>query len=102
MPGFDRSGPAGNGPMTGGARGLCGSADRQQMTADSESGFYRRGLGCRRGFGGRRGGGFGRGTGMDAGPVSAGQPDGGREALEAQVRELQQSLEKLQRRIDEP
>ena len=88
--------------MTGGARGRCGSADRQQMTADGESGFFSRGLGCRRGFGGRRGGGFGRGTGMAAGPVSAGQPDSRREALEAQVRELQQSLEKLQRSIDEP
>ena len=40
MPGFDRSGPMGNGPMTGGARGLCGSAAaRERASADGESGF---------------------------------------------------------------
>ncbi len=27
MPGFDQTGPQGNGPMTGGARGLCRQAE---------------------------------------------------------------------------
>ncbi len=102
MPGFDRSGPVGNGPMTGGARGLCGSAAAgKRDSADGESGFFRRGLGCRRGFGGRRGGGFGRGTGVSSEPVFAGQQDSQRSALEIQLREMQQSLEKVQRRLDE-
>ena len=48
MPGFDGTGPMGQGPMTGGGFGPCG-----------------RGLGIRRGRGFRmvRGGGFGRGRG---------------------------------------
>ena len=49
MPGFDRTGPGGMGPMTGGGRGRCGrSAD------DAAAGFGQgRGRGGRgRGFGG--------------------------------------------------
>lgn len=56
MPGFDGTGPRGEGPMTGGARGFCGP--------DSERGFsYGRGYG--RGFG--RGRGMGRGCGRGRG-----------------------------------
>ena len=44
MPGFDRTGPFGEGPMTGRGLGPCG-----------------RGLGVRRGFGRGMGRGFGRG-----------------------------------------
>ncbi len=43
MPGFDQSGPAGRGPMTGGGRGFCG--------APARGGYYHN----------RFGGGFGRG-----------------------------------------
>lgn len=46
MPGFDGTGPAGQGPMTGGARGYCGSA---AIDAGGRSiagrGFYGRGGG---------------------------------------------------------
>ena len=102
MPGFDRSGPMGNGPMTGGSRGLCGSAVRRQMTADGDRGLFRSGLGCRRGFGGGRGWRSGPGADMPAEQVSAGQQqDSRREVLEAQVRELQRSLEKLQKGLDD-
>lgn len=56
MPGGDRTGPAGQGPMTGRGAGPCGS------------GQGRGALGGRgRGFGGGRGGGFGRGRGYGAG-----------------------------------
>ncbi len=87
--------------MTGGARGLCGSGARRQTQTDSDGNFFRGGLGGRRGFGGRRGGGFGRGLGVAADPDSAGPQSTSRESLEYQVSELQKSLEKLQRRLDE-
>lgn len=50
MPGFDRTGPLGAGPMTGGARGACNP---------QHAGYPRQFPG--RGFSGR---GFGRGYGM--------------------------------------
>jgi hypothetical protein len=46
MPGFDGTGPAGTGPMTGWGRGFCG--------AYGTRGFYR-GFGFRYGWGGRGG-----------------------------------------------
>ena len=53
MPGFDRTGPNGQGPMTGGGFGRCGNRRNLDET------FQGRGLG--RGFRGGRGAGFGRG-----------------------------------------
>lgn len=44
MPGFDRTGPMGAGPMTGGARGLCNPRSATQV-----------GPGAGRGYGGGRG-----------------------------------------------
>ncbi len=53
MPGFDRTGPEGEGPMTGRKQGRCtGNAERQQPEG--------RGLGLGRGRG-RRGSGRGEG-----------------------------------------
>lgn len=56
MPGFDRTGPMGAGPMTGGRRGPCGGAyGRPAATGDDYGyGFGRGrglGLGFRRGYG---------------------------------------------------
>ena len=48
MPGYDRTGPMGAGPMTGGARGRCNPATVGPIPADT--GGYGRGLGLRRGF----------------------------------------------------
>ena len=62
MPGFNGSGPAGAGPMTGGGRGLCNpvNANRGAWSAAGFGrglgfgrGFMRGGSGMRRGFGGR-------------------------------------------------
>ena len=50
MPGFDRSGPMGAGPMTGGRRGLCGGAYGHPSAFGAGVG---RGQGLRRGY--RRG-----------------------------------------------
>jgi len=75
MPGFDGTGPAGAGPMTGGARGWCspygvryGGAYRYPRAAYPAYGPYRRPFGFARprvglGWGVRGGWGRGRGRG---------------------------------------
>lgn len=61
MPGFDRTGPLGQGPMTGRGLGLCSGYART-------TGFRGPGLAWRRGWYGRgRGFGFGRGFGRGFG-----------------------------------
>ena len=50
MPGFDRTGPMGAGPMTGGARGRCNPATAATLTAYGGGYGYGRGLRLRRGF----------------------------------------------------
>ncbi len=57
MPGFDGTGPWGEGPMTGGARGFCNPGYAGYGRA------YGRGYGAGRGFRGGYGPGFGRGRG---------------------------------------
>lgn len=59
MPGFDGTGPAGMGPMTGGARGFCNPSWASYGPTSARWGGYGRGFG--RGFGRARG--FGRGAG---------------------------------------
>ncbi len=73
MPGFDGTGPQGNGPMTGGARGYCNPGYRQSNFA------YGRGYGMGRGFRGGSGGGsgWGRGYGRGVGRRGAFPPAGG-------------------------
>ncbi len=39
MPGFDRSGPTGMGPMTGGSRGLCNSREGNPILRNFGSAF---------------------------------------------------------------
>jgi len=63
MPGFDRTGPMGAGPMTGGARGRCNPATAGTIPAYVGGFGYGRGLGLRRGFRGGYGPGQGRGRG---------------------------------------
>ncbi|MDY6823405.1 MAG: DUF5320 domain-containing protein [Thermodesulfobacteriota bacterium] len=96
MPGFDRTGPMGEAPMTGGRRGLCAPSNTGVMPG------YGRGLGLGRGFRGGRG--PGRGFGRAAGfypPVygAAGQDESS--LLRSQAESLQQSLDAINRRLDE-
>jgi len=67
MPGFDRTGPFGAGPMTGGARGYCNSAATGYQSPFFGAAGFGRGMGLGRGFRGGMGrgmrGGFGRGYG---------------------------------------
>ncbi|EQB22691.1 hypothetical protein UNSWDHB_3005 [Dehalobacter sp. UNSWDHB] len=55
MPGFDRTGPAGKGSMTGGRRGKCMSASTQTNTPEQNGSagrvFLRRGPSLGGGFG---------------------------------------------------
>ena len=58
MPGFDATGPMGKGPMTGGARGNCGTADSRFQRPVPDSGYMGRGMAYGRGV--RGGFGYGR------------------------------------------
>ncbi len=62
MPGGNRRGPFGAGPLTGRGMGFCGGYDRPGW-ANPMGGR----LGLRRGGGGGRGGGFGQGRGYGRG-----------------------------------
>ena len=62
MPGFDGTGPASMGPMTGGRRGFCNPSWASYGPAQAKGAGYGRGLG--RGYGRGRGTGLGRGRGF--------------------------------------
>ncbi len=62
MPGGDRTGPRGLGPMTGRALGYCAGFESPGYTRGPGMG-YGRGWGRGRGFGYGRGGGYGWGLG---------------------------------------
>lgn len=101
MPGLDRSGPMGQGAMTGGGRGLCGT--RGTLSSEGSSPDIGRGLFCRRGFRGRGGRGFGRGAGFNQlveGQAAMQQPADEVETLRNQAQQLQQSLSRIEQRLD--
>ena len=110
MPGCDRTGPMGAGPMTGGARGRCNPATAATLNAYGGGYGYGRGLGRRRGFRGGygpdagRGRGYGRGYGWyppAAVPAySAGTSDE-MNMLKADADYMQKSLDAINKRIDE-
>ena len=110
MPGFDRTGPMGAGPMTGGARGRCNPATAGTIPAYVGGFGYGRGLGLRRGFRGGYGPGQGRGRGYGRG--YGGYPFVGVPAvpldttaeidmLKAQADSMKNSLDAINLRIDE-
>lgn len=109
MPGFDRTGPMGAGPMTGGARGLCNPATAGTIPAYTAGYGYGRGLGLRRGFRGgfgpgaglRRG--YGRGYGWYppvAGPVYPADTADEINMLKAEADYFKKSLDAINARID--
>ncbi|MFZ7110930.1 MAG: DUF5320 domain-containing protein, partial [Desulfatiglandales bacterium] len=69
--GFDGTGPRGEGPMTGGARGYC---NPNYGTAYGRGYGMGRGRGFRGGFGPGRGYGYGRGYGRQGGYGAWGNP----------------------------
>ena len=107
MPGFDRSGPMGAGPMTGGRRGLCNPATTEYDTRFGGMLDFGRGMGFGRGFRG----GFGRGMGRAFGrrfwmqpsyhPAYVQSPDEELSMLKAEANSVKNSLDMINRRIDE-
>ncbi|OQA90171.1 MAG: hypothetical protein BWY28_00414 [bacterium ADurb.Bin236] len=55
MPGYDRTGPMGSGPMTGKALGRCAGKAAEGSFAGTGRGGFPRGCGRGRAFGGGRG-----------------------------------------------
>ncbi len=65
MPRGDRTGPRGDGPMSGRGAGYCAGNDRPGFASSAFGGGFGRGMGQGRGFG--RGAGYGRGFGRGYG-----------------------------------
>ena len=108
MPGLDRSGPMGAGPMTGGRRGICGRAGVAINQPAYGSGYgYGRGMGFRRGYGRGRGHGFGpaySGVPYPQAYGTTGDPASKTNEmalLRADADAMRQSLESIQHRITE-
>ena len=107
MPGFDRSGPMGEGPLTGGGRGRCNPANRQN-NPQFMRGYAPRGLGLRRGFrGGAGNADVGRGYAAMARewppaftPGYPVDPPGELDVLRQEADYLKTSLDAINRRID--
>jgi len=88
MPGGDRTGPMGMGPMTGRAAGYCGGYGRRNMFhATGLPGWMRFGA-CSAPYG----------YSEAAGKVD---PEAERRTLSAQAEYLQKQLDSIRRRIDE-
>ena len=108
MPGFDRTGPQGAGPMTGGARGLCNpGATNYGPQFGRGFGYGRgfgRGLGFRRGFGRGMGMGYGRGFGLYPAEYGPGYPPKSADEtaqLKAEADYMKSSLDAINKRIEE-
>lgn len=108
MPGFDRTGPRGAGPITGGGRGFCAIPVGNRFLGRGRSSGFGRPFGV---FGRGRGGpGMGRrayGGTQDfgvTGTVPFGPPiseEQERSELQRQAQYIQGELEQIQRRISE-
>ena len=110
MPGFDRTGPMGDGPMTGGARGRCNPATAGTIPAYAGGYGYGRGLALRRGFRGGNGPGMGRGRGYGRGyewyppAVDPAYPVGAADEmdmLKADADYMKKSLDAINKRIED-
>ncbi len=110
MPGYDRTGPMGAGPMTGGARGRCNPATAGTIPAFAGGYGHGRGQGLRRGFRGGicpdmgRGRGFGRGYRWYPPAVEPNYPTTATsevDILKADADYMQKSLDAISKRIDE-
>lgn len=104
MPGGDRTGPMGEGPMTGRGAGFCGGAGAPGFMSRMAGAFFGRG----RGGGGRGWRNMFYATGvpgsMRGGPgvVAPAEPSASeRQSLKAQVETLQSQLAEVKRRLAE-
>jgi Family of unknown function (DUF5320) len=107
MPGFDRTGPMGLGPMSGGRRGMCNPANAGYGRGFAGTFGFGRGMGLGHGFRG----GFGRGMGRAFGwgfwnqpsyyPAYEQNPEEELQMLKSEANSLKKSLEMINRRIAE-
>ena len=111
MPGFDRTGPTGAGPMTGGARGRCNPARAGAIPTYAGGYGSGRGLGLRRGFRSRFGPSaglrrsYGRGSGWEWYPPVADrlypqEAADEMDMLKSEADYLKKSLDAISTRID--
>ncbi len=109
MSGFDRTGPMGAGPMTGGARGRCNPTTAGTIPAYAGGYSYGRCLALRRGFRGGlgigldRGRGFGRGYSWYPPAVASAYPMGAADEidmLKADADYMKKLLDAINRRIE--
>ena len=108
MPGFDRTGPWGEGPMTGGARGYCNpglAGNRFPMFGRGRG--RGRGRGIRRGFGpwygsglGFRWGGYPPAWGGGYAPYPL-EPSEELNMLKAEADTIKKDLEEINKRMEE-
>ncbi|MFO7789264.1 MAG: DUF5320 domain-containing protein [Bacteroidales bacterium] len=98
MPLGDKSGPNGQGPMTGRRLGFCTGNDQPGYTSDAPGrGFgMGRGMAYGRGFG--RGRGYARNAGYENPPMS---PKAETNMLKAESKRLEDELKAINGRIDE-
>lgn len=93
MPGGDRTGPMGNGPMTGKQAGFCAGG----ASPGAGNRFYRR----RRNRGGRFDGGMGPGLRRFQGGFEAANTAEESELLRQQAQRLESSLENIKQRLSQ-
>jgi len=107
MPRFDRSGPMGLGPMTGGRRGLCNPANTGYDTHFAGMFGFGRGMGLGRGFRGGVGRGMGRAFGRRFWnqsayyPAYTQNPEEELNMLKAEANSVKNSLDMIIRKIAE-
>jgi uncharacterized protein DUF5320 len=107
MPQFDRSGPMGAGPMTGGRRGFCNPATRDYEGQFFGAPGFGRGMGLGRGFRGGFGPGVGRAFGRRGWdrpsyyPAVEQNPEEELNMLKAEANSVKNSLDMINRRIAE-
>ncbi len=93
MPGFNKQGPEGVGPMTGRQRGLCIRTEKQPFV--SAESLLGRGMGRRRGLGQGQGRGLGLGrklgNAMEQGPI----PESGNAEELQKLKEEYQAAKKM-------
>ncbi len=99
MPGFDRTGPRGGGPMTGGGRGYCMSSEWVGRPRTGWGGGYGRGRGWRHRFWAT--GIPGRGWwGTPPGYTAASSPEEEIKVLQEEAGYLEKELKEIRRSID--
>ena len=121
MPRGNRTGPRGDGPMTGRGAGYCAGNDRPGFASSAFGGGFGRGFGQGRGMAYGRGRGFGQGRGFGRGmgydvpgfrepdpyysrtvPVyREPSPEDEKKYLEDVVKDLEAELENVKTRINE-